>query len=217
MIALERAWTVLLLGGASGTGKSVAAEHLGRRLGLPWLQVDDLRLTLQFGGIVTPGAHPDLFHFFATPDVWGQSPEALCDRLIAIGGVVSPAIEIVAGHHFATAKPLIIEGDGIVPALVARPDLAQYRASGALRVVFLYEEHAEAIEANMRERGRGIAEHPGEELRTQARMNHLYGEWLRQEAARVGLPTIAARPWVTLVDRILAVANEGAAASRTSE
>lgn len=40
-------WTVLLIGGPSGRGKTTAARRIGTRLGVPWLQVDDLRLALQ--------------------------------------------------------------------------------------------------------------------------------------------------------------------------
>ena len=43
----KHAWTVLLIGGISGAGKTTVARQLGLHLGLPWLQVDDLRLALQ--------------------------------------------------------------------------------------------------------------------------------------------------------------------------
>ena len=62
-------WQVLLLGGASGTGKTTAAEVIGRRVGASWLQVDDLRLTLQFGGLLAPEHHPDLCYFLQLADV----------------------------------------------------------------------------------------------------------------------------------------------------
>jgi 2-phosphoglycerate kinase len=200
---------VLLIGGASGTGKSVAAERLGQRLGLPWLQVDDLRIAIQFGGIVTPEAHPGLFHFLATPDVWRQPPEALRDRLIAIGDAMSPAIEIVIEHHIVTGKPLIIEGDGILPALFTRPAIRDYLATGQVRAVFLREADEEAIAANMRDRARGFDTHPAEAQRTQVRMNHLYSAWLCAEAGSRGLPVLASRPWSTLSARILDATDTG--------
>jgi 2-phosphoglycerate kinase len=37
---------VLLIGGHSTSGKSTIAQRIGRRLGFPVMQVDDLRLTL---------------------------------------------------------------------------------------------------------------------------------------------------------------------------
>ncbi len=44
--SLHYAWDVLLIGGTSGIGKTTIARQLGLQLGLPWLQVDDLRLAL---------------------------------------------------------------------------------------------------------------------------------------------------------------------------
>jgi hypothetical protein len=38
-----------------------------------------------------------------------------------------------------------------------------------------------------------------------ARVSWLYGQWLKHEAERYGLPVLSARPWDTLFDRILAV------------
>ncbi len=40
-------WTVLLIGGPSGVGKSRVAQQIGLRFGVSWLEVDDLRLAFQ--------------------------------------------------------------------------------------------------------------------------------------------------------------------------
>lgn len=128
-------WSVLLIGGASGCGKTTAAERIGRRFGRPWLQVDDLRLAAQFGVPLAPAARADLRFFLDTPAVWQRSPTTLRDRLIAIGAALIPAIEVVVEHHVATAKPLIIEGDGLLPGLFARPALRDHVAAGLVRGV----------------------------------------------------------------------------------
>jgi len=47
-------WRVLLIGGPSGVGKSVVARSIGLRLGIPWLQVDDLRLALERSEVTLP-------------------------------------------------------------------------------------------------------------------------------------------------------------------
>lgn len=60
---------VLLLGGPSGSAKSVAAERIGRRQGVSWMQVDDLRLALQYGGSSPPCAEDPLGFFERTPNV----------------------------------------------------------------------------------------------------------------------------------------------------
>ena len=43
---------VLLIGGPSSVGKSTAAAGIARRLDMPWLQVDDLRLAIQENVVV---------------------------------------------------------------------------------------------------------------------------------------------------------------------
>lgn len=35
----SRRWTVLLIGGSSGVGKTIVARELGLQLGVPWAQV----------------------------------------------------------------------------------------------------------------------------------------------------------------------------------
>jgi len=163
-------WTVLLLLGSSGVGKRVAARQLGLRLGLPWLQADDLRLSLQRSRarLPTTDATAALYFFLDTPEVWQQPPERLRKALIAVGRVLSPAIEVVIENHVATAAPLILEGDGIVPSLVVRPTVREHVASGRVRAVCLVEPDEAALLANMAARGRGFAERSKSEQQTQA-------------------------------------------------
>lgn len=144
-------WRVLLVGGASGSGKSTASEVIGRRVGAAWLQVDDLRLTLQYGDLLTPEQHPDLFYFLHLDDVRQVPAETLRDHLITIAGLMESAISTVIGHHVATNKPIVLEGDGITPALAAKEQ------GDSVRAVFLVEPDEEALYRNMLARGRGLA------------------------------------------------------------
>ncbi len=195
-------WTVLLIGGPSGVGKSRIAQQLGLRLGVPWLGVDDLRLAFQYSHVTLPQRTKDLYFFADTPNVWQLKPERLFEGLIATGEVMSPATEIVVANHCDNAGPIIIEGDGIVPSLFDRPLIHQYRMSGQVKAVFLVEQDEEMLFANLVARGRGIAERPIAELRTEARAKWLYSQWLIEQANNYSLPVIEARPWDTLVERI---------------
>jgi 2-phosphoglycerate kinase len=200
-------WKALLIGGISGAGKSTVAKRLGLRLGLPWLQVDDLRLALQWSRVTLPQRTEELYFFLETPDVWKQPPERLRDALIAVGEIMSPAIEVVVASHLATAVPIIIEGDGILPSLLARSELRELVISGDVQAVFIVESDEQMIFANMLERGRGIEGRAEEELRTEACAKWLYGRWLAEEARRFRIPVLEARPWISLDERILAVAS----------
>lgn len=181
-------WRMLLLGGASGIGKSTIAMRLGRRLGLPWLQVDDFRLALVRSGIPFPDAD-------AVPTFDGSG------GLLDHGRLLSPAIEVVIENHADQRNPAILEGDAILPAIFERPSVRRNADSGWLRAVFLYEPEEGTILENMRRRGRTLSD------TAHARKNWRYGAWLRNEAEARGIPTLPVRPWDTLGDRIMHAAH----------
>jgi len=194
---------VLLLGGPSGVGKTIVARQLGLRLGISWLQVDDLRLALQWSRVTFPRETAALYFFEETPGIWNLPPERLRDGLIAVGEVISPAIEVVITNHVDTKAPIIIEGDGILPSLFARPEVRDRAAGGHGRAVFLVEPEEEMLFTNTLARRRGIAERTENELRTEARAKWLYGQWLTSEAQHYGMPVLESRPWSTLLERLI--------------
>lgn len=208
------AWKVLLIGGCSGIGKTVAAQQLAGHLGISALLVDDIRLALQ--QVTTPAQQPALHYFLTGPDVWQRPPEELRDGLIGVAQAIVPALEIIIAHHVAVsgAGAIIVEGDGILPRLALKQRFPNLRHFSALelrdevRAVFLDEPDEQALFQNMHMRGRGFQETPTAEQRAQTRTSWLYGRWLREEAQRAGLPILPARPWATLAERILAAIGQ---------
>ena len=53
-------------------------------------------------------------------------------------------------------------------------------------------------------RERRYDDKPGDEQRAQARMHWLYGRWLVREAAQAEALVVAAQPWPSLAERLLA-------------
>ncbi len=100
-------WLVLLIGGPSGVGKTTAAAQVARRLGASWLQVDDLRLALARSGLPVPDA--DAVGTFDAPG-----------GLVALGELLTAAIEVVVENHVDQRNPVVIEGDAILPSLFDR-------------------------------------------------------------------------------------------------
>ncbi|HEY8293486.1 MAG TPA: hypothetical protein VIG44_13405 [Thermomicrobiales bacterium] len=191
---------VLLIGGPSGVGKSIVGASLARDLGIPWLQVDDIRLALQYSGLVPREQHPELFFFLDRAD-WRGSPETYRDKLIAVGRVISDALRIVVESHIATAVPIVIEGDGILPGFAAK--IASEYDEGQVRSVFIVENDEDALLANMLKRGRGIDPNAAAEQQTETRGKALFSAWIQREAERYGLPTMTPLPWETLSGRLL--------------
>jgi 2-phosphoglycerate kinase len=203
-------WDVLLIGGPSGVGKSTAAKQIGGQFAVPWMQVDDLRLALQASGVRLPSAEDtEKLYFFDAPDVWRAPAEKVRDGLIGVGQALSPAIAKVITNHLATAEPVILEGDGLLPSLVARADIQEWDAREGVRAVMVAPPVEETILANMLARGRGIPGRSEADLRLHARANWLYGTWLVAEARRFGIPVVDSEPLTSLADRIVVAGSGG--------
>jgi 2-phosphoglycerate kinase len=204
MAIIQPNWTVLLIAGPSGVGKSSVAPLIAVRYGVAWLMVDDLRLALQRSRVTLPERTNALYCFETAPDVRQLPPERRRDAAIAVGEVLSPAIEVVVENHVDQAIPIVIEGDAIQPALLDRPPVQTRAGDGRIHAVFLVEPDAEAFLSNIRSRRSRIAGWTDYEVALYARGMWLYGQWLAREAHRFGVPVITPRPWATLVDRIIA-------------
>ena len=203
-------WKVLLVGGASGVGKTVLAHRLAHHYGVSLLLVDDVRLALQ--QVTTPKRQPALHYFLTTPDVWRQSEDDLRAGFICVAMALAPGLGVIVAHHLVVegAGPVIIEGDGIAPDLVGEqspvlPHILDATLMRGVRALFVDEPDEEIIFANMLARGRGFERMPSEEQRANAHAAWRYGRWLREEAEKLHAPAIPARPWETLFERTLAL------------
>ena len=192
-------WKVLLIGGPSGTGKTLVARQLGLRFGISWLQVDDLRLSLIWSRVTLP-EHNEALYFFQNHEAWQGTSQQFRDGLIAMGNVMSPSIDVVVESHVDTNVPIIIEGDAVLPSLIIRPSIQSYRKD--MRMVIIIEPDENALLENMLARGRGADAFTSQEQRIEAHAKWLYGQWLVEEAQHYHVPVVASRPWETLVARI---------------
>jgi 2-phosphoglycerate kinase len=207
---MQSEWRVLLIGGGSGVGKTRLARQLAQRFGVSLVLADDIRMAVQ--RVVTPDQHPALHYFLTQEDVWNQPIEALLAGWIGTAEVVSQALYAVIAHHICVPDvgPIIIEGDGVLPALITQTQFAWCAAKpGDIRAVFLHEADEAVLLANMRARGRGFDMLRKMEQQVLAQGSWLYGDWLRQEAENCGVTTLDARPWETLEARVLSAIESG--------
>lgn len=166
--------------------------------------MDDLRLALQWSDARLPSddATEALYFFLRTPNLWSLPAERLRNGLIAVGEVMTEAIAVVIGNHVVQNDPVVIEGDGVLPAIVDHVDVQGYRASGQLRTVFVSPASEDELLRNMLDRGRGVPDRNAPELRRIAEMNWLYAHWLEREATIRAIPVVQARPWESLAARV---------------
>lgn len=144
----ERLWNVLLIGDASGTGKTSISYRLARRFGVGITEVDDFQIILKH--MTTPTEQPVLHRCWG-PEAAQLSPEKIVELQIAVGEIMTPALAAVVNNHIDTDTPIILEGDYIIPHLAshfAGPD------RGRVHAVMLYEPDEEQLRRNFSHRGR---------------------------------------------------------------
>lgn len=191
-----RTWDVLLIGGASGTGKTSVSYRLARHCGVGITEVDDFQVMLE--RITTPEIMPALHHWNTHPDPMAQTAEEMFDNLIAISREMAVGLEAVIANHLETQMPLVLEGDFILPELAAQTCYLDEENNGRVRGVFPYEADEAQIIENFLQRE---PEHGKQTKR--AHVSWLYGQWLKQSAEKLGTIALPARPWDSLFERIL--------------
>lgn len=202
MTGRHRAWHVLLVGGASGVGKTTLAHALGRRYGVNVTQLDDIQAALE--AVTTPKQQPVL-HFWRTnwPQFAAYTDQEHVEHFLHVSRTVfGAAIAGVIADRLDGGLPAIIEGGFILPELAARTEFGGQPNGGRVRAIFIHEQDESQIAANYIDRQGGDPTLP-------ARTSWLKSRWLSGECERLGLPTVAARPWATAADRAIAALNGG--------
>jgi 2-phosphoglycerate kinase len=194
--ANTRPWRVLLLGGAAGTGKTGVSYRLAAHFGVGITEVDDFQIILEC--MTTPEQQPVLHYWRTHPEAGLLPAEQILELHLAVGRVMSPALEAVVANHVESNTPVVLEGDYILPEMASRS--IEAAGEGRVRAVFLYEPDEETLLRNF-----SVREPEAGDQTKRARVSWLYGLWLKQEAEQRGLPALPARPWDTLLDRVLAV------------
>jgi 2-phosphoglycerate kinase len=191
---------VLLLGGASGTGKSSIVRELASRLGMGLTPLDDIQIVLE--RMADPQRFPVLHEWRLHPDrVLALDDEGMLLHTQEYAGVMAQALEPVIAEHLRSSTPVLFEGDFILPSFAAMPSFEEVPTTGRVRALFLFEtEDQLAKNFRMRE---------GVDQARRAQISSNYGRWLREECDRLGMAAIQARPWETLVDRALAAVSSG--------
>jgi 2-phosphoglycerate kinase len=113
----DRNWTVLLVGGASGTGKSSCSYGLGRFYNINVIEIDDLHQAMK--SVTTKETLP-LIHFWSTGIDWIDiGVNGNVDWLIGVSKEMIPALKAVVQRHLDDKLPVIIEGDFLHPEFLA--------------------------------------------------------------------------------------------------
>lgn len=192
-----RAWEVLLIGGASGVGKTSVSYRLAQYFGVGITEVDDFQVILE--KMTTPEQQPVLHYWNTLPEGVHLTPEEIVAHTLKVCRVMAPALEAVIANHLESHAPIVLEGDFILPELAMRENFLEMPNAGRVRGIFIEESDEAQIVENY------LLREPDEGPQTyRARVSFLYSQRLRQEAEHLGVPVIPARPWETVFERILA-------------
>lgn len=186
---IDRNWTVLFIGGASGTGKSSIAYELGRYYNVNIAEVDDICQAIK--AMTTRELLPSM-HYWSTGVNWldiGVSGNV--KWLIDVSREMIPALKAIVENHLESDVPIIIEGDFIHPELVA-----SYQ-NPKIKGVYIVEKDLIQIMQNYFAREGGELQHFRAEISVE------YGGWLVNSCTKLGLRTVEARPWNTGIERMV--------------
>lgn len=191
-----RTWDVLLIGGASGVGKTSVSYRIAQHYGVGITEVDDFQVILE--RMTTPEQQP-ILHYWRThrDEALRMSEDQQLAFMLEYSQVMAAALELVIGNHLESNAPIVLEGDFILPSLAVQPAYDSIPANGRVRAIFVYEADEVQI-------GQNYLLREGQPQPKRARASWRHSEWLWQEATRLNVPVIAARPWETVFQRIIA-------------
>ena len=189
---------MLLVGGASGVGKSMLSHPLARRLGVNLTEIDDIQIALETA--MGPEQSP-LLHYSRTncDEFMSWTDQRRLEHFIRVcREVFQPVMRAVIADHLKTGTRVVYEGDFLLPEIATMTHYGDEPNGGRLRALFVSEPDATQIAANYVAR-------EGSADRERSRASALFDAFIRAECARHGVPVVEARPWGSVVERALAV------------
>ena len=185
----DRNWTVLFIGGASGTGKSSVAYEIARFYGVNVLEVDDVHLSVET--VTTKESFPAI-HYWNTGIDWRDiGVDGNINWLIDVSKEMMPVLRVLVNRHLEDKLPIIIEGDFIYPEFTKSFDNPEVKA------IFVKETDSNQILQNYLSREGGDLQH------YRAEISIAYGEWIADTCNQKGISVIESRPWDTVLTRAI--------------
>lgn len=185
----DRNWTVLLIGGASGTGKSSIAYEIARYYGVNVLEADDVHLSVET--VTTKEKFPAI-HYWSSGANWEDiGVNGNVNWLIDVDKEMIPILKAIVNRHIEDNLPIIIEGDFI------NPEFTRSFENPKVKSIFINETDKNQIVQNYLAREGGDLQH------YRAEISIAYGKWIADTCNQKGISVIDSRPWDTVLTRVL--------------
>jgi len=183
-------WIVLIIGGASGTGKSELAYKVAKEYGISVLELDDIHTAIK------PFASPDEYPAIHDPEghKWMERGVDLnVNWLKDVSREMFDTLKRVVDRHIEDNLPVIIEGDFIHPDLVASLDGLN------VKVLFVQESDINQVISNY------VSREGGDPQQLRAEISCTHGSWIADTCRNKGINLIESRPWETVLDRAISM------------
>jgi 2-phosphoglycerate kinase len=190
---------ILLIGGATGVGKSTAATRLASLLDIVRLQSTDMMREI-IRCYMTPHVAPTLD--YSSFDAWRGLPEVdpglsqppasdlILSGFLAQFGTVKVAIEATVARAIKEGEHLIIEGVHVLPS---RLDLAAIADKALVIPLMLAVTTRDRLEEHLTRRSHEQPDRDGERHRLMLEEIWTLQSFMVDQAERSGIPVIAAR------------------------
>jgi 2-phosphoglycerate kinase len=190
----NRKWTVLLIGGPSGVGKSIAAYEIGRYYNVNVIEVDDICRSIK--AMTTAEQLPWVHYWSSGLDWLDIGVEGNVNWLVNISKEIMPGLKSIINNHLETDVPIIIEGDFIHPDLITSFDFTRVKA------LYINEPNVNQILKNY------LSREGGQLQSYRSDISEAYGKWLVENCENLGIGIIHSRPWETTLSRMIKVLND---------
>jgi 2-phosphoglycerate kinase len=190
----ERNWTILFIGGASGTGKSRLAYELARFYNVNVLEVDDIGQALK--AATTIDILPAI-HYWSTGVKWNDiGVEGNVKWLIDVSKEMISGLKAIVKRHIEDKLPVIIEGDFIYPEFTVSFNNPEIKS------LYVFEPDKNQLLRNF------FAREGGDPQNYRADISIAYGNWIRDTCKKLEINSIESRPWNTLLERAISCLNK---------
>ncbi len=185
----EDNWTVLLVGGSSGIGKSELTKALLNKYNAKVIEADDLCCAVN--AMTTSENYPAINYWFGDEDWELISIQENVDWLCKVSGELESGLRAIINNHINQNNRVIIEGDFISAEFAASFD-------EKVKSIFIHE----AVKTNIIENY--LNREGGESQEFRASISHEYGNRLKRDCQKYGLRLVSSRPFSTLLERAIA-------------
>ncbi len=187
-------WTVLLIGGSSGIGKTRLTNELARIYNAKVIEADDICLGVK--AMTTEKSYPAIHYWYGDADWEELTIHENVKCLKNVGEELTNGLKAIIDNSIKVQSKLIIEGDFI------SVKLASTYNNSRIKKIYIHESDEKQIVDNYLKR------EGGELQEFRASISYEYGKILKNDCNKNNICVIESRPWNTLLNRAIEGINK---------